>query len=91
MPAMMGNQPMKDSYVGGLEKSLAKKMKAPKRPVNTLPTSRSPIPMEKGPRVGVEGVMQPKKTPVVPPMRRRPQGRDKILKNGRPMFGKFGI
>lgn len=26
MPAMMGNQPMKDSYVGGLEKSVARKV-----------------------------------------------------------------
>ena len=26
MPAMMGNQPMKDSYVGGLEKSVADKV-----------------------------------------------------------------
>lgn len=59
MPSMMKNQPMKDSYVGGLEESLAKKMK--------------PYP--------------PKMRPVKP----RPQGRDKILKNGRPMFGKFGM
>lgn len=59
MPAMMSNQPMKDNYVGGLEESLAKKIK----------------PFLSG------------KLPVKP----RPQGRDKILKNGRPMFGKFGM
>lgn len=34
MPAMMGNQPMKNDYVSGLEKSVAKKTVVPQRQAN---------------------------------------------------------
>lgn len=93
MPGMMKNQPMKDNYVGGLEFSLAKKMKTTQRPPRTMPISMSEKgPKVKGPRVGTEGKMQPKKTPKVPPREQPPYRKNKFLKPDKPMFGgKFGM
>lgn len=45
MPAMMGNQPMKNDYVSGLEDAIAKKTRppmGPRRPPISMPAGRPP-------------------------------------------------